>query len=205
MRLLIAIPCADVVRYEFAESLAKLLAHLSEEGIDYETKFLAGSLIYAARDELSITAINDGYTHVLWLDSDMQFTPDLFDILYAERKPFVTGIYRSRRSPYALCLFSNNDTAQRVLTLPDEVFEITGCGFGCVLMETQVLKDVKSKCDGLLFLPTVGCGEDLAFCDRYRSIGGHIYAVPWAITNHICYVPLRCDDPQNLVNYLARR
>ena len=205
MRLLIAIPCADVVRYEFAESLAKLLVHLSEEGIDFEPRFLAGSLIYSARDSLAITAINDGYTHVLWLDSDMQFTPDTFDLLRAANKPFVSAIYRSRRSPYALCLFADTRTSQRVLKLPDDVFEIEGCGFGCTLMETQVLKDVKGKCGGQLFLPTAACSEDLAFCDRYRSIGGHIYAVPDAITNHICYVPLRCDDPQHLVDYLARR
>ena len=204
MRLLIAIPCSDVVRYEFAESLSKLLAHLSEIGIDYETVFVAGSLVYIARDSLSITAIDNGYTHVLWLDSDMQFTPDVFDLMYAAKKPFVTAIYRSRRSPFSYCLFSDTRTGQRVLSLPSDIFEIAGCGFGCTLMETQVLKDVKSRY-GVLFLPTLQCGEDLAFCDRYRELGGHIYAIPYAITNHITYVPLRCDDPYKLTDYLARR
>ena len=104
---MIAIPCADTIRYEFAESLSKLEIQLSEDGIDFDVKWLAGSLIYSAREDLALAATDGGFTHILWLDSDMQFTRDLFNILYAVGKPFVTGIYRSRRSPYAYALFSD--------------------------------------------------------------------------------------------------
>ena len=200
MRLMIAIPCGDMIRYEFAESLSKLEMQLSEDGIDFDVRWVAGSLVYSAREDLSLAAMDGGFTHILWLDSDMQFSRDLFNILYDEHKPFVTGIYRSRRKPYALCLFEDIEHAQRVLKLPHETFEVTACGFGCVLMETDVIKQVKRKF-GTMFTPTVSCGEDIAFCDRYRQLGGHIYAVPDATANHICYVPLRCDDPQNLIDY----
>ena len=204
MRLLIAIPCGDSVRYEFSESLCKLIQHLSDIRVDYEVKFLAGSLIYTARDELAITAINDGYTHILWLDSDMQFAPSLFDELWAAKKPFVSGIYRSRRSPYAICLFDIDHESDRVLSVPDEIFEIAACGFGCVLMETAVAEEIKRRA-GLMFNPTPHAGEDIAFCRRYRKLGGHIYAVPTAVANHISYVPLRVGDPSNLVAYMELR
>lgn len=204
MRLMIAIPCADTIRYEFAESLSKLEIQLAEDGIDFDVKWLAGSLIYMAREDLAFAATNGGYSHILWLDSDMQFTRDLFNILYGVGKPFVTGIYRSRRSPYAYALFSDNERAQRVLKLEDEPFEIQSCGFGCVLMETDVIRQVRTK-NGTCFLPTIAAGEDIAFCDRYIQLGGKIYAVPDARCNHICYVPLRCDDPQRLVEYKEQR
>ena len=204
MRLLIAIPCADTLRYEFAESLGKLLPHLSEMSVDYEVKFVAGSLIYSARDELATTAIEGGYTHILWLDSDMQFTPEIFDLLWAAKKPFVTGIYRSRRSPYAICLFDINIPSNRVMTIPNDLFEIAACGFGCVLMETEVAREIRGKF-GVMFTPTPAAGEDIAFCKRYRELGGHIYAVPDARANHICYVPLRVDDPSKLVEYKEQR
>lgn len=204
MRLMIAIPCSDVVRYEFAESLSKLQIALSEEGIDYDVRWLAGSLIYSAREDLASAAVEQGFSHILWLDSDMQFNRDLFDILCSVKEPFVTGIYRSRRSPYALCLFTDTERAQRVLKLPNEPFEVQGCGFGCVLMETKIIKLVRSKF-GCCFLPTKEAGEDIAFCDRYRNLGGRIIAVPDARANHITYIPLRCDDPQKLVDYKEQR
>lgn len=204
MRLLIAIPCADTVRWEFADSLARLEIQLAEDGIDFDVKFLAGSLIYAARDDLAFYATNGGYTHILWLDSDMQFSRDLFNILYGVGKPFVTGIYRSRRSPYAYALFSDNERGQRVLKLEAEPFEIQSCGFGCVLMETEVIRQVRRK-NGCCFLPTVGAGEDIAFCDRYIQTGGKIYAVPDAKCNHITYIPLRCDDATRLIEYKEQR
>lgn len=207
MRLLIAIPCGDMVRYEFAESLSKLELQLFEDGIDFDVKWQAGSLIYDARDMLAITAIEEGFTHILWLDSDMVFSRDLFNILYAEMKtgkPFVSGMYRSRRSPYAFALFSKVNTGQRVLTPPSEPFEIEACGFGCVLIETEAVKEVRSRY-GTCFLPDLTAGEDVAFCNRYRKLGHKIYAVPDARASHISYVQLRCDDPQNLIDYKEKR
>ena len=204
MRLMIAIPCADTIRYELAQSLSKLEVQLSEDGVDFDVKWLAGSLIYSAREDLALAATDGGYSHILWLDSDMQFSRDLFNILYSVDKPFVTGIYRSRRSPYAYALFSDINRAQRILKLEDEPFEIEACGFGCVLMETEVIRQVRRK-NGTCFLPTIAAGEDIAFCDRYIQTGGKIYAVPDAKCNHICYVPLRCDDPQHLVDYKEKR
>ena len=201
---MIAIPCADTIRYEFAESLSKLEIQLAEDGIDFDVKWLAGSLIYSAREDLALAATDGGFSHILWLDSDMQFTRDLFNILYGVGKPFVTGIYRSRRSPYAYALFSDVERAQRVLKLEDEPFEIQACGFGCVLMETEVIRQVRRK-NGICFTPTISAGEDIAFCDRYIQGGGKIYAVPDARCNHICYVPLRCDDPQRLIDYKEQR
>lgn len=204
MKLLIAIPCGDLVRYEFTESLARLLQHLSELNVYYTVKFIAGSLIYSARDQLSIAAINDGYTHILWLDSDMQFAPGIFDLLYAEKKPFVTAVYRSRRSPYAICLFDIEHPSDRVIKLPDNTFEIAACGFGCVLMETAVAEEIKRNF-GVMFCPMPDSGEDIAFCKRYRQLGGKIYAVPDARANHISYVPLRVESPDSLVKYMEFR
>lgn len=204
MRLMIAIPCADVIRYEFAESLSKLEVQLAEDGIDFDVKWLAGSLIYSAREDLALAATDGGFTHILWLDSDMQFSRDLFNILYSVGKPFVTGIYRSRKSPFAYTLCSDIERAQRVLKLEPEPFVVEGCGFGCVLMETEVIRQIRRKC-GICFLPTISAGEDYAFCDRYNQLGGKIYAVPDARCNHIYSVPLRCDDPQHLVDYKEQR
>lgn len=200
MRLLIVVPCGDTVRYEFAESLAKLCIQLGEDGVDFDVKFHEGSLVYAAREELAIAAIDEHFTHVLWLDSDIQFTRDLFNILYRVGKPFVTGIYRSRRYPYAPALFSSVATAQRVLKWPNVPFQVEACGFGCVLTDVEVLMEVRRHY-GTCFTPTPEHGEDIAMCKRYRDIGGEVWATPDACVNHMTYVPLRTGDCAKLCEY----
>ena len=80
-RLLIAVPSTDYMHAEFVRSLMKLTGHLQREGIRHETEIIAGTLVYLARDKLACTAINDGYTHMLFLDSDMVFGEDIVETL----------------------------------------------------------------------------------------------------------------------------
>ena len=161
MKLLIAIPCMDTVRYEFAESLAKLCKHLSDIGVDYDLKWVATSIIYLAREELADKAINDDYTHVLWLDSDMVFNPDMFDLLRSLDTPFATGIYRGRRGTFPWVIKDGEEKWNK--PIPQEPFKVTGCGFGFVLIKTEVLFKVRGQYF-TCFTPTIGVGEDYAFC-----------------------------------------
>ena len=200
MRLFIAIPCGDTVRHEFADSLVKLCTHLAEQGIEYYVKFWEGSLVYDARDGLALAAIEGNYTHVLWLDSDIQFSVDIVDILLSTDQPFVTGVYRSRRSPFSICLYSSLWAGARVRELPNEPFKVEGCGFGCVLMRINVLYEIRREY-GTNFRPIEGFGEDLAFCKRWLDMGREIWANPDARINHVTYVLLKPSDATKLVEY----
>jgi len=194
----------DMVRYEFAKSLAELCKHLSDIGIDYDLKWEATSIIYLARENLADHAVNEKYDYVLWLDSDMGFVPDHFDMLLALKEPFATGIYRSRRSPYAFVIKDMVEPSNRVRIIPPDPFEVAACGFGFVLMETHVLYDVRAKYM-TMFTPTPSAGEDYAFCARWLEMGNRIIAHPDVRPTHICYVPLRGDDPTKLVEYIEQR
>lgn len=201
MRLLIAIPCMDTVRYEFAQSLAELCKHLSNIGIEYDLEWHATSIIYLAREELANKAINDEYTHVLWLDSDMVFNNDMFDLLRSLNEPFATGLYRARRQPYGFVIKVADGYIKEI---PQEPFEVTACGFGMVLMETQTLYKVRSQYM-TCFTPTPSAGEDYAFCQRWIEMGNRIIAHPDVKPDHIAYIRLRCDDPTKLIEYKEQR
>ena len=67
MKLLIAIPAMDFMVTEFVKSLLKLTNKLKDDGIDFETRIEAGTLVYFARDKLARYAMNNGFTHVLRL------------------------------------------------------------------------------------------------------------------------------------------
>ena len=204
MKLLIAIPCMDTVRYEFAESLANLCKHLSEIGIDYDLEWHATSIIYLAREELANKAINDGYEYMLWLDSDMVFTPDHFDLLRSLKTDFATGIYRSRRDRYLYVIKQIEDKDRRVDKLPNEPFKVAACGFGFVLIKTEVLYKVRANFM-TCFTPTPSSGEDYAFCERVLKLGIDIIAHPDVLPDHIAYIRLRGDDPTLLVEYKEQR
>lgn len=178
MKLLIAIPTNDHIHYEFMNSLIKLVCKLKDDGIEFETAVLGGTLVYVARDKLAFKAIDEGFTHVLWLDSDMIFSENILDDLLFAGQSFVSAIYHGRRSPHLSCLFEEiYPEARRFTTYPNDTFEIQGCGFGCVLIATDILKAVRLKY-GTCFFPTRELGEDLAFCQRVSECGYRMYAEP---------------------------
>ena len=186
MKLLIAIPSNDYIHYEFADRLTKLVKNLD---IDYDVCFQGNTLVYVGRDKLAFKAIDEGYTHVLWLDADMIFTENILDDLLFAGKSFVSAIYHGRREPHLSCLFKQiYPEIERFAEYPDDTFEIAGCGFGCVLVATDILKAVRLKY-GTCFFPTRELGEDLAFCQRVAECGYKMYAEPIKL-GHIGHIKI---------------
>lgn len=196
MKLLIAIPNYDQMPYEFVQSLTALIMRLKDDSVNFDVEIIGGTLIYVARDKLANKAINEGYSHVLWLDSDMVFTEDLLDDLSFSGMDFVSGIYHSRHKPYLSCVFKsiNLTTLERYGTdYPKSTFEIAGCGFGCVLMKTEILEQVRSYY-GSCFLPMKDYGEDIAFCHRVADLGFTMYAEPGVRLGHIGHTTFYPED-----------
>lgn len=208
MKLLIGVPCVDYVHAEFVKCLTQLILQLKEDRVDFTLFLNPGSLIHIARDKIASKAINEGYTHVLWLDSDMVFGPKILEDLQFCGKPFVTGICASRRRPYVGCVFSQIDDINhlaRVEEIPPEAFEVQGCGFACVLMETEILRAVMMANHGRCFIPMDAYGEDLAFCIRARRLGYHIWAEPTVRPGHISHEPVYYpDDHERYMRELKR-
>lgn len=188
MKLLIAIPSLDYMHTEFVKSLTALVCRLKDEGIDFDVTIQSGTLVYVARDKLAKKAINEGFSHVLWLDADMVFRPDLLEVLADSGKPFVVGICHSRREPYASCLFKSIEPAERFTEYPHGTFEVAASGMACALIKTDILREVALQNYGSCFCPTRRLGEDLAFCQRVHERGYKIYAEPMAWIGHIGHI-----------------
>lgn len=188
MKTLIAIPCMDHVPSLFAQSLATL-----RRVGDCSVAMQMGSLVYTSRNDLGRKAIENECDYVLWLDSDQVFEPDLLERMFKTLREydldFLTGIYFRRVAPYSPVLFDRLNYADdkaswtEFRTLPAGLFEAGGCGFGCVLMSTDVLMSVQAKFD-TMFQPMKGLGEDLAFCWRARECGYKIMCDPSIEVGH---------------------
>jgi len=197
-KLLVAVPTLDFVHSAFMECLIKLTKRLSLECVDFDVCIISGTLVYVARDRLANKAINEDFTHVLWLDSDMVFQPDIFRDLLDTGKDFVTGIYHARRPGHASCIFKRCDELdhiERFDKYPSDTFEIGGCGFGCVLIKTDILKAVKLNYK-TCFLPKPQLGEDIAFCQRARAMGFKIWCEPSVQCGHIGHITVYPEDEE---------
>lgn len=198
MKLLIAIPSYDAMRPEFVRSLVELEQKLREDGVRYEVKIITGTLVHAARDRLAQHAVNNEFTEVLWIDDDMVFDKYLYEDLKMVRKDIVCGLFISRHYPYCSCLFSSLDPVERITEYPDEAFQVAGCGFGAVLMDANVLKDVMTNNGGKCFVPEQKLGEDCAFCMRATRLGYQIWCEPTARVGHVGRIVIWPEDAERL-------
>lgn len=189
MKIFVAVPCMDQVPAPFAQSLATL----NRVG-ECMVGFQVGSLIYDSRNHLARRAIQAEADLVLWIDSDMVFNPDalqrLIEVKEKTGADIMSGLYFRRVPPFSPVLFKDLElngvrcTWTEFETIPDEPFEVGGCGFGFVLMGTDVLIDVFAK-KGDLFGPVNGIGEDLSFCIRARECGYKIMCDPSIPLGHV--------------------
>lgn len=189
-KLMIAIPTNDYVHADFMKSLVELTEELTRKRVNFQVKIITATLVYIARERLAQDAINEGFTHVLWLDSDMVFNNAVYEDLMFCEKEFVCGAFVSRRPPYGPCVYKSikQYEIEKVEDFGSKPFRVDGCGFACVLTEVQLLKDVMQHF-GYCFRPTEYYGEDLAFCWRVKQLGREIWCEPTARPGHIAHVP----------------
>ena len=196
MKLMVAVPTVDYVPADFVKSLTQLSLKLGRARIPADVEIVGGTLVYIARNRLANRAIGNGYTHVLWLDSDMTFGPDILDDLLFCGKDMVCGAFVSRRPPYGPCVYTDiSDPANmiQVKNFGTEPFRVDGCGFAAVLTAVGLLAEVRDRF-GTCFRPTEQYGEDLAFCDRVKQLGHEIWCEPTVRPGHIAHVPVYAGE-----------
>lgn len=192
MKTLIAIPCMDMLPVGFVQSLLYM-----NKGDNPTVYFKPNSLVYDSRNLLSLYAIENGFDNVLWLDSDMLFPPYTLTKLEAYGMDMVTGLYVKRHEPVEPVLYEKIEEPERgadgklvaniaaYMDYPlDSFFPVAGCGFGCVLTSTKLLKHVWDEF-GPAFTPYPWASEDISFCHRVNQLGYQIYCDSSVSCGHI--------------------
>lgn len=183
MKTLIGIPAMDFVSTSFMTCLTGL-----QPVGDTSLHVVQSSLIYDARNDIALRAVNEGYDRILWLDSDVTFPADLLERMSArmdEGYEFVSGLYFTRKEPIKPVIFQRVELTEKdgkgvpvsdnFTDYPrNDVFRIAGCGFGCVMMTVDLVKRI-FEAHGAAFSPLPGFGEDLSFCIRAHNVGAKMY------------------------------
>ena len=174
-KVLIAVPALDVMPVQTAYSMLSL-----KRDCPSRFSFIVRASCHDARNLLAREAIESGADRVLWIDSDMVFQDDLMIRLGEDLDAgwdMVCGLYFKRELPVTPVIYKRVEMANGVEPYKDypkdEIFPVAGCGFGAVMMTTELLKRADTYKTGP-FTPLLRLSEDLSFCVRASVVGARI-------------------------------
>lgn len=181
IKILIAVPCKADIPIETVNSLMAL-----DSPYVTSVRFLQGSLPDDARENMATDAIEEEFTHVLWIDSDMVFDEDALIRLVQDDRDCVTGLAFKRTAPYTPCIYkANKDGNEIYIDYPkDSLFEISACGCAFQLVKVSALKAVRTTY-GTMYRRAYPLGEDISFAKRWTELGGKIYCDSRVKVGHI--------------------
>jgi hypothetical protein len=206
--LVALVPVANVMEPECEASLQKLRAR----GIKVRV-FRGASAIDQVRSSMAHDALRDGFTELLWVDSDIAFEPSDVDMLLEHDKPIVCGIYPKKGARAFACRLLP-ETSELVFGEGGGLLEILYCAGGFTLVRSSVYATVQEK----LALPTCNAqfgspmvpyymplvketpegawylAEDFAFSERARQSGFSVYADTRIRLRHIGRYAYQWED-----------
>ena len=144
-------------------------------------------VIHFNREQIADQALQNGVTHLLFVDTDMVFQPSAIEKLIKADKDIIGVRTHLRQLPPASTVAVVDENGEN--PMPDsetELFECYGVGTGFMLIKSDVLKKMEkprfmfdfSK-DGSVI------GEDIWFCRKARQMGYKIWCDPMVKVGHI--------------------
>lgn len=160
------------------------LAHLSSiTNIHYIcSKYKYADIFYCTqgniacmRNEVVKHFLEDKYSHLLFLDSDMIFPDDTIQRLLSWKKDIVSGIYSFKTQP-PKPVFSPKQGA----CIDNGLLEVEVAGAGCLMIKKDVFKTLEppyflEESDG-----SDRIGEDVYFCRKAREAGYKVF-IDWNV------------------------
>ena len=200
-KLCIACCCYDNVTAGFAHSLMQTCVELTKQGVEYCTLLFTGNChVDDARNKLVRDFLATDCTHLMFLDADLRFDSDDVLALIKHDKDVVGAIYpyKEARERYVVKPIEGEIIGE------DGLLKVSGIGTGFLKIRRSVIErlmevsichvDQMDGLDGAGQIPiiferivadNVRLGGDLAFCWKWRSLGGEVFADPSISMYHI--------------------
>lgn len=154
------------------------------------------------RNKALAQGLRDGFTHVLFLDTDMIHPDDLFHriLKYCAREIVVSGFYTQRHPPFAPIAMRNgqlHESGRFVVYHHDDDFADVDAdglrdeelvGMGCCLIPLSIVRAIgpmpwfeyKTDLEGWHLV-----SEDVPFCEKVRAAGFAIFLDPAIECGHL--------------------
>lgn len=185
-KIAICIPAHDqsptLFAYDFARLMLRVGSVLGDKIESVALYVLTSTYLHVARQELAETALINGATHILWLDSDMRFPADCLERLLASGHDVVGCNYSNRGVPPDFVAMKTtslgDDEASKLMTYPDStgLEEVEAMGFGCVLTSARVFAALEQPWFAMEWAENgVNIGEDVYFFRKAAEAGFQPY------------------------------
>lgn len=183
MKLAIAIPSCRDWKPAFGSSLVGLVRYLSGR-MDFDMNIMQGASVLPRARQMAVEwARSINATHLLCIDDDMKFPPDIAEKLLVHDEGIVACNYVTKGA----CKPIVHDLDGKPLTSSDRigVQEVGWVGFGMVLIKLEAIKDIPMPLFEMRWLDDRKdfMGEDFYFCGKARAHGVKIYVDHDASTN----------------------
>lgn len=175
IRLAVCIPARDQMHTVTTFCLYNLSNVLARLGIENKLFLSHGTLIINQRHELVIAAQEWEATHIMFIDSDMEFTPDCVIKLLDRNLPVVAAAYSKRVEPFVVTAWHKiYDWNSHVQEFDQELITCEAVAMGFMLIDVAVFDELE--------LPwfVIGwhgqyTGEDIEFCRMLLNKGIDIH------------------------------
>lgn len=184
LRVLIGVPCGDMIHAYTALCLANLLAASRAYGVEAELMVAPGSMPVNNRSSLAAHAQENGFDALLLVDADMVFPPVALIGLLAHGDLDVVGATYSQRDPTGIIHGFELDGARLDVSAGGTLRAVTSLPCGMLLIRRRVLDTILACGDKPFFRFPWDQGanhsrsEDYDFCRRAREAGFAVHVDP---------------------------
>ena len=179
LNIKIGIACQDTV---YSKTLASICFNIIQsKGVVTDVLMRQGSDIVSARTWIIQKAIEDGATHVLFVDHDMVFPKDALETLLKAKKDIVGVEYFMRKFPKEATFAPLKEANQY------ETYLARFCGTGLMLIDLKVFEKMTKPWfnNGRDANGQVSVGEDAWFCLTAQDCGYEVWIDPTVKTGHL--------------------
>ena len=196
----IAMPCYDSVKINTMLSVIKLVQQLAKSGIKVGINTMKSPLIHQARNYLTSVFLTTEYTHLLFIDSDVEFEPEAVLRMLVAKKSIICTPYRIKAEAITKQLYTVEfKDPKAIMILAGGLVEIEAGPTGLMLIDRQVFeKIIKNRPDLKLknraiyapgeshehyynffsfdFKDGYSIGEDISFCRLAKANDFKLFA-----------------------------
>ena len=176
-RVAICIPVRDNVTAGFALSLARLTAKCTELNIKTTMHMVMGSEVAMQRQQLVDEALTTNCTHILLLDSDMNFPSHTLQALLSHKKDIIACNYSTRVPPHRPVAFKDKEDLELRVGISSGIEEIYAIGMGVMLVNRKIYESITRPHFSVVWNNnyTSLTGEDVYFCNKAQEQGYTIW------------------------------
>ena len=198
-------PCYDSVKIGTMISIIRLIQELAKSGIAVGVNTIRSPLIHQGRNYLTSLFLTTEYSHLLFIDSDVEFKPEAILRMLVAKKDICTTPYRVKTEDINLKVYTIE--LEKKAKIEAGFVELKGGPTGLMLIDRKVFEKIIKNYPELKIknsvLPNPGkdhdyyynffdfkfedgysMGEDLSFCQLAKKSGFKIYGNTESFTRH---------------------